>query len=624
MKPDYSGDWGDRPLDDEPKSKIKRRAQDLAKREVGAASEWERFVEQAEGYIQWENFERWMKDQGWDFIKAYDYPNAEGKLVFQSLRYHHHLVPTKKKFILRRRGPNGAWVHGAGEARLPYQLPQLIARKGEPIVVVEGEKGADRAILAGLRATCVQGQNWTDDVTAFFAGEDVILCLDDDDAGRKNTDTALKWLAKVKAKVRVVKLPDLAPRQDLYDWLEAGHTKEQLLVLADAVPVSGRVHIRPYSFPLEKDIPLMDWLYGHHLRRGDVAGTAAAGGTGKSNLGIVEALAMVSGKTLLDHRVREPLGVLLVNMEEDRDMMNRRIVAAKKQHHLSDADIGRRLFVVAKGEIEAAFGQRFVVAQADRAGRVTRNEKLIEAVIAFMLEHKVDVLSLDPFIAAHGVNENDNMAIRQVVECFEAIAGNAGAAVHLWHHARKPNGEVATSDSARGASSFVDACRAVRVMEKMPSEEAQKLNIPDPQQYFRLFSSKRNFAPPATESEWYRIETVALDNGAVFGDDVSVVTRWTHPGTISLDPSPGAIEALKRELADGEWREDLRAAAWAGRAVAEVLKIDAEQDKDAIKALLKKLIAAGHLTVVFKKDSKRMPRGFIIPAERPSSPTGAK
>jgi hypothetical protein len=43
--------------------------------------------------------------------------------------------------------------------------------------------------------------------------------------------------------------------------------------------------------------------------------------------------------------------------------------------------------------------------------------------------------------------------------------------------------------------------------------------------YFRAFNGKRNFAPPADLSDWFRIESVVLRNG----DDVGVVTAWPTP-----------------------------------------------------------------------------------------------
>jgi hypothetical protein len=40
--------------------------------------------------------------------------------------------------------------------------------------------------------------------------------------------------------------------------------------------------------------------------------------------------------------------------------------------------------------------------------------------------------------------------------------------------------------------------------------------------YFRAFNGKRNFAPPAAESDWFKLESLMLANG----DDVGVVTMW--------------------------------------------------------------------------------------------------
>jgi RecA-family ATPase len=80
-------------------------------------------------------------------------------------------------------------------------------------------------------------------------------------------------------------------------------------------------------------------------------------------------------------------------------------------------------------------------------------------------ETAADVLSVDSFIRTHQVNENDNSAMQEVVECFEDIAQAANCAVHLWHHTRKLGGERATIEAARGASAFIDACRSARVLE---------------------------------------------------------------------------------------------------------------------------------------------------------------
>jgi hypothetical protein len=129
----------------------------------------------------------------------------------------------------------------------------------------------------------------------------------------------------------------------------------------------GVIDARPYQFRAEADIAQWQWLYGRHLLRGEVAGTAAMGGTGKSTLSIVEALAMASGRALLGQTVPGPLRVVLINLEDTRNTMDKRIAAVMRQYELTPDDIGDRLIVIAKGEV------KIKVARQKRFGDVERN-----------------------------------------------------------------------------------------------------------------------------------------------------------------------------------------------------------------------------------------------------------
>jgi len=63
-----------------------------------------------------------------------------------------------------------------------------------------------------------------------------------------------------------------------------------------------------------------------------------------------------------------------------------------------------------------------------------------------------------------------------------------------------------------------------------------------PGYYFRSYNGKRNFAPPAEQSDWFKIESVELKNG----DNVGVVTPWRYPA----NRAPVTPEATVRILAD--------------------------------------------------------------------------
>ncbi|HXN88903.1 MAG TPA: AAA family ATPase [Methylocella sp.] len=98
-----------------------------------------------------------------------------------------------------------------------------------------------------------------------------------------------------------------------------------------------------------------------------------------------------------------------------------------------------------------------------------------------LIENRIDVLILDPFVKTHGVSENDNAAIDGVARKFNDIAEIADCSIELAHHVRKASNfgraEV-TADDGRGAGSLKDAARCVRVANRMTSDEATSMVDP--------------------------------------------------------------------------------------------------------------------------------------------------
>ena len=405
--------------------------------------------------------------------------------------------------------------------------------------------------------------------------------------------------------------------QQAFDWL-----RERFPAVEADAPfgtnkkdeADSKIVAKPYEFPAEETLEMYDWMLGWHLLRGEVAGTVASGGTGKSTLAIVEALTMSSGQRLLhDKPPVSPLRIVLVNLEDSKNTMDKRIAAAMRHYQLEPDDIGGRLIVLCKGEVA------FKVAGMIK-GEAHCNMADVCRLRDFMLEHQADVLSIDSFIRTHSVNENDNSAIQEVVEAFESIAQQANCAVHLWHHTRKGDGG-ASLDSARGAKAFVDACRSVRVLETMTAEHAEMLkehlDVEQYKQYFRAFSGKRNFAPDLDASEWYFLDSVVLNNGPpncpMDGDSIGVVTPWTMPKDRDLTPED--CEAIKQAVGAAEWREDARAEMWVGKAIAPIVRLDANNDRAQLKRMVKKLTDLGILKAVPGKKADRKPCLLIVPGE---------
>ncbi|MGA7310501.1 MAG: AAA family ATPase [Pseudolabrys sp.] len=387
------------------------------------------------------------------------------------------------------------------------------------------------------------------------------------------------------------------------DWRDKG------LVPKSTDPIK----LQPHNFPDEKTIPRWDFLYGRHLLRRTVSGTAATGSTGKTSMSLVEALAMASGKPLLGEEVPRPLRVLLICLEDNRNAMDKRIAAAMKHHRLTPKDIGGRLFVKAKAEIS------FKIAK-QKKGDTKVDSAFVEEMIKQLRANKIDVLSIDPFLKTHGVSENDNTAIGAVVDAYDEIAERADGGISLWHHTRKGNALGATVDSARGASAFIDACRSVRILETMTSEEAAKQKIDNAKPYFRAFSGKLNFAPASEKSTWYRIAGVPILNGSSAhisanggngGDDVGVVEAWELPSTVEIELTPEQITAIKAAVKQGEWREDVRAGMWVGKAIAPILGFDPEADKTKLRKAIRHLLTDGALKTIPGKVNRR-PCLFVV------------
>jgi len=133
---------------------------------------------------------------------------------------------------------------------------------------------------------------------------------------------------------------------------------------------------------------------------------------------------MAAGKQLLQDRIMRPLRVVLINLEDNRSTMDKRIAAAMRHYKLKPSQIGDRLTVIAKGEI------KFKIAKRLPNGEVERNEQVMKALTELMKEKKADVLSIDSFVRTHKVRENENSEIEQVIECYEEISLKAECAVH--------------------------------------------------------------------------------------------------------------------------------------------------------------------------------------------------
>jgi DNA polymerase len=198
-------------------------------------------------------------------VATYIYRDAGGNPYLKVVR-------TSAKQFPQFHWNNGSWVKGKPTgSKIPYRLPELITAKPEtPIFNCEGEKDADNTAALGLVATTNSGGagKWTDDLNKWFVGKQVIYVLEDNDAaGRAHTAKVASALAGIVPEIRVVSFPELPEHGDVSDWLDQGHTREELLTRAKAAPKWEPPQLRS-GRASRYEMRSVEWIWKHRIAQG--------------------------------------------------------------------------------------------------------------------------------------------------------------------------------------------------------------------------------------------------------------------------------------------------------------------------------------------------------------------
>lgn len=286
------------------------------------------------------------------------------------------------------------------------------------------------------------------------------------------------------------------------------------------------------SSDMLKAIPPRQWLVKGVLQGKKVTLLIAPGGSGKSlfTLNTAVALAVGDGRKFgLD--VHEQTKVLLINAEDDLDEMNRRL-GALALHHGYDNDAYRgQLLSYSLGPM----APRFQLVERDKNRQIIEHPKL-SAIAEYLGNEGVGAVVIDPLVACHCANENDNAEMNIVMSALTSLAQRANIAVLLVHHTKKPSqadagGFAGVADSGRGASAIVNAARSAKTLFRMTVDEAKALGV-DPSErtsYVRLDDAKGNYSPDQGQPTWFKIKSVPLPNG----DDAPAMA----PATFQIDKS---------------------------------------------------------------------------------------
>ena len=357
-------------------------------------------------------------------VKKYDYFDEHGELRYQVQRF----MP---KEFMPRAWINGRWREGRGcmdgVERLPYRLTEMLA--SDHVVVVEGEKDADRLAAAGICATSKSGganAKWDADALQYFEGRDVYVIPDNDVAGVRGARETCEALVDIARSVRYAPLcADMPPGSDASDWLNAGN--EDLVAACAAFP--------------EFDVDALDETFVFDTLDADditpvlsaddyVEGLLIAGGMsvvyGPSNVGKTFFAADLAMHVAMgwEWRDREVSAMPVVYVAAEGSFGIRNRVAAFRKHHALSAALPLYVIPVSVNLLD--------------------DEEAVERLINTVRVKRAGMVVLDTLARViAGGNENASEDMGKLIANCDRIRAVADAHVMLVHHTGK--------DEARGA-----------------------------------------------------------------------------------------------------------------------------------------------------------------------------
>ncbi len=301
-----------------------------------------------------------------------------------------------------------------------------------------------------------------------------------------------------------------------------------------------RPHLKDVTLSWWKPIdpatfPAREWLYGRHYQRQSVGLTTAPGGSGKTSLDLLDAVAMATCRNLTGVQPEQRLRVWYHNAEDNQLEIERRVLAICQRFDIDQAELGGWLVVTTCEQFDLKVANGFNDLKLDEA--------ILEAMATKIQALEIDVAVFDPLINLHTTDEYNNVKMAQVLGALRSVAQAENCAIEVAQHTRKhPAGMTGdyTGADGRGAGSVRDAARSQRVLNVMGKDEAEKHHIAEHERrlYVRVDIDKANNSPPQAAA-WLHIANVTLPNS----DEVGVVEPWVYPGAAGPDdPARAAAE----------------------------------------------------------------------------------
>lgn len=344
----------------------------------------------------------------------------------------------------------------SGSNRLPIRPYLYEEWVNKPqVILVEGEKCVEKLRSIGLNATCVpKGANgWKKNFNKYFRNKQIIIIPDNDEPGKKFAKAAGKDLCEVAA-VKVLELDGIKEKEDIYDWLESGNTKDGLLchIEKNAIPVTDWLEDLKNSSDIFNCVNLGDvepkdvtWLWEPYIPKCEITMVEGDPECGKSWLTMAIAAAVTRGQMKLESTSFPfPKGSVLIFSCEDS--LNK--VQAKRFKMLG-ADTTKIISV---------------------PDPIALNEEGFTKLSNTLNKYKPILTVLNPAQAYMGdIDMNSAGDVRPILSKLQNLCEKHGTTVIIVRHLKK--GSDKSAYKGMGSIDFFAASRSVLMMGRDPDNK---------------------------------------------------------------------------------------------------------------------------------------------------------
>jgi RecA-family ATPase len=485
-----------------------------------------------------------LKGRGYEKQKEYNYNAPDGFLVFQAVRYYNPHI-NEKVFVYRRQDPDKQFLFGDGGSKIIYNWMAVASRKDEPVYICEGEKDADRlASNFGLLSTTVPGQHWTKVAARALKDRDVFILEDADEAGEKNAKAARKELEPFAKSIKIIKLPGLAYGEDVSDWLDKGHTKDELIAICQDSPRWGIALFNVCELDgVER--PVTEWSVNNRLPVGYASLFSGEGAAGKSLIELQRSVAHALTVNWLGV-TPTPGRALFIEAEDGPITIHQRLYDILDHHGYRFADLKDKFYVASLVEEDT------VMAQPNRKSGRLETTSLYDRIFEMAGDIKPISITIASSANVFAGNELDRGQVQQFMSALTRIARVASGSLVLISHPSLTG--INSGSGLSGSTQWHNSVRARYYITGVKNQDGE------PEGDLRVISFKKNNYGPVTEEIVVRYQnglfvpantTVDQAARAEQADEVYLtVMRLLIDQNRDLSPSPASPDYAPKLISE--------------------------------------------------------------------------